>query len=331
MAEEKEKTVSVLIPTNNGNELARYYLPQLCAHIEECNTITDYEIVVSDTSIGDENTATQYPEMKKVRVIGAQEGLTETENLNKALFAATMNYVLILGDHILPSQSYFSEVFQLFRYTPSLFGVSSSTISTNSDDRIAGPKTLDPNKNGIYFKELSPQLRKTTYTLTLSDSNMLIDRHQLCLMGGFHTFFSNEASSKDETCIRAWRSGRKCFFTANTHCKKMTTEQAENDGNSILPRKNSLIYDGIVINYLHTSRLKHLAFWLKLLLGYINSLLVRDASNTAYRNACKQFFSNTIKLYNIRKWSKMQRCEPFEKIAKGFFSNEHLQEVLQTK
>ncbi len=331
MAEEKAKTVSVIISTNCGNELARHYLPQLCAHIEECGTITDYEVVVSDTSI-DENTETyQYPDLKKVRVIGAKATLTEVENLNKALFASTMNYVLILGNHILPTHSYFSEIFQLFHYTPSLFGVSSNTLSTTTDDRISGPKTLDPNKSGICIKELAPQMRKTTYTLALSSTNMLVDRHQLCLMGGFQTFFNNVESSKNEACIRAWRSGRKCFFTANTHCKKMATEEPANNENKILPRKNSLIYDDIIINYLHTNRLKHFVFWLKLLLGYSNSLVVRDASNNAYRNACKQFFSKLVALYNVRKWSKLQRCEPFDKIAKGFFSNEQLQEVSQTK
>ena len=81
MAEEKEKTVSVIIPTNQGNELARYYLPQLCAHIEECGSVTDYEVVVSDTSMGEEAETFQHPDLKKVRMVGARAGLTEIENL----------------------------------------------------------------------------------------------------------------------------------------------------------------------------------------------------------------------------------------------------------
>ncbi len=331
MAEEKEKTVSVIIPTNQGNELARYYLPQLCAHIEECGSITDYEVVVSDTSMGEEAETFQHPDLKKVRMVGARAGLTEIENLNKALFAATMNYVLILDNHVLPTHNYFSEVFQLFRYTPSLFGVSANTLRTTTDDHISGPKTLDPNKKGISLKEIAPQLRKTTYTLTLSSSNMLIDRHQLCLMGGFRTLFNNASSSKNEACIRAWRTGRKCFFTASTHCKKMATEEEEATDNKVPNRKNSFIYDDIVTNYLHTGRMKHLSFWLRLLYSYLNSLVIRNANNNAFRNACKQFFHNAIALFNVRKWDKMQRCEPFEKIAKGFFSDAQLQEVTQTK
>ena len=331
MAEEKARTVSVIIPTDNSNELARYYLPQLCAHIEECGAFADYEVVVSDTSVGCEAEKQLYPDLKKVRIIGTTNGLSELENLNKALFASTMNYVLILGENILPTHNYFSEVFALFRYTPSLFGVSANTLSTTTDDHLSGPKTLDPNKWGIGLKEVAPQVRKTTYTLTLSDSNMLIDRHQLCLMGGFQTFFNNATSAKEEACIRAWRSGRKCFFTSTTHCKKMSNQEEVEADENIQLRKNSFIFDNIVTNYLHSNRMKHLTFWLRLLLGYFKSIVSRDANNTAYWKACKQFFGKFVSLYQVRKWYKTQRCEPFEKIAKGFFSHSQLQEVHQNK
>lgn len=326
MAEENGKSLSVIIPTNSGNELTKLYLPQLCAHIEECDGITDYEVVVSDTSTA-LLTDTELTNLPNVRYLRFDGTAGEVANLNNALFAATKDYVLIINKTILPSHNYFSELMKLFNYMPSLFGVSGNTLVPNTDERPEGPKTIDDNKSGIAIKTITTQSKRPTYTLALQESNMVIERKHLCMMGGFSNLYNRIDYANADICIKAWRSGKKCLYAPLAYCKKLQLNENDNQPQKETLRENNILYDQVLLNYIHTSRFSHLLFWIRLLSDYFRTLVVKDATTKANRTAYNQFFGKFWKIFTSRRWAKKQRNEPFDKIAKGFFSGNQLQEL----
>ena len=326
MAEDKDISISVIIPTNNSSELTRHYLPQLCAHIEECdNIISSYEIVVSDSNpnngelIGETDSG-----QPNVRLIYAKPGLSDVENLNNALFAATKEYVLMLGDNILPTYNYFNELISLFQYVPSLFGASGNTLVSTNTDYSTGLKTLDPTASGISIVEVPFKSKKPTYTLALSESNMLINRRLLCIMGGFCTLYKNIDAAKTDVCIRAWRAGRKCLFTAAANCKQFALQQPKEEDSH--QRNIDKTFNNLVLNHLHTSRLLHLKFWGSFTANYIRTVFSGKEEQKDQKAANKQFLNRIKAIHTVRHWFKKQRNEPFDKIAKGYFSGP-LQEI----
>lgn len=321
MAEELEKSVSVIVPTLNGNDMVYHYLPQLCAHISECATIVDYEVIICDDS-SESETIANIPHVRHLKV---NPSLSQVECLNTALYAASKPFVLVMKEGFLPSFDYFSELLSLFHYVPSLLGASANTLSSYNN-MVEGPKTIDHAKWGIHLKTLDIQSQKPVYSLSLSNTNMIFNRKQLCMMGGFSPMFKDIDVAKDELCIKAWRSGRKCMFTSSTHCKK-TGSVDDKPQETPTIRNNNDIYNSILINYLHTTRLKHLFFWIRFIFHCLTRLVSMTSTAKAYMGACGKFFRNYRKLHIERRWYKNQHNTSVDNVVKGFFSGEKLHEV----
>lgn len=325
MAEELEKSLSVIIPTNCGALLTGHYLPQLCAHMEECDGVDDYEILVCDRGpepVG----APLLQNLPHVRYLHSGPLANEVDNLNKAVFSATMNFVLVAEEYLLPTHNFFSQLFRLFHYVPSLFGAS-GTLLQGHEHLPEGPLTADDSKSGIVLKTVPPISRKPVYTLGLSAHNMLFLRKQLCLMGGFSDLFTQADFAKNDLSIRAWRSGRKCLFAPSAYCKKLETDSAPHAGNASL-RQNGDLYNQLVLDYMHTSRLGHFLFWLRFCTGFVAVLPKNDASSAARKEAYRLFASQfRSKLLVTRRWNKHLRQEPLDKVLGGFFNGKQLQEL----
>lgn len=329
MAKEKEKSVSVLLTTNNYSELQVHYLPQLCAHMEECGKgITNYEIVVSEVQTEDlpdkEAVVVEVDSgMPNVRLLHTKPGLGMVENLNRAIFAATMNYVLIMSDNVLPTFNYFSELLELFHYVPSLFGVSGNTLRSgdiNSGNRV---KTIDASTKDIHVVSVPVSGRKPVYTLAFANTNMLIDRRELCMLGGFCDLYTRMEDAIDEACIRAWRGGRKCVFRTTASCKQLAVDNQPVEDVTSADDEVNAAYDYLLTNYFHTDRMGHLRFWLKLLWNRFNVMASSaDPNRQVMSAAYKRFFHNYRPSHFFRVGQIIQRNVTFERIARGYFSGQ---------
>ena len=255
----KPSGISVVIPNYNGRKLFPYTISPLLAVMDE--TALPYEIIVSDDCSTDDSIDYLTQNFPAVIVIRNQVNKGFSCTINKGIFAAKYDLVLLLNSDIILTDGYFKYQLKYFN-DKDTFGVMGRIIGWN-DEKIQDAARL-PEFHGLKIKTsgnylLKPMGDESLYTLYLSGANALINRKKLIELGGFDEIFSPFYIEDCDLSFRAWRLGWKCYYEHRAICRHQTS--------SSVKAKNRKQYVDVIYNrnklFLHAIHLDshQLPFW----------------------------------------------------------------------
>lgn len=184
-----------------------------------------FEVIVVDDCSTDDSVAYLELNFPEILVLRNQKNSGFSVTINKGIFSATFELVLLLNSDVKLSEQYFENQFQYF-LRPDTFGVMGKIIGW--DDDIVQDSAKYPQFQGFKLKTSynhSPEHTDNTisYSMYLSGANALVDRKKLLQLNGFDELFSPFYMEDVDLSIRAWRIGWKCYFDSKALCRHKTS------------------------------------------------------------------------------------------------------------
>lgn len=272
-----KKSISVVIPNYNGQQLLRQNLPLLYEALATAGLA--HEVIVPDDASSDDSVAflkTRYPQ---VLVVEHQQNRGFAANINAGIRRASMDLVLLLNSDIALTPAYFLPLLAYFD-DPQTFGVTGRILAMDADILQDGAKYPDyryghirSTVNFIVEGHQAPGFRVPTFFM--SGANILADRLKLQELGGFNELFSPFYSEDVDLGLRAWRLGYACYYEHQAICRHPNSVTI-NKYNSrrkvhIIARRNKLY-----LHYLHLQGLELYTWFGLQLLKTLGRLLAFD-------------------------------------------------------
>lgn len=221
---QQNKGISVVIPNYNGAALLPQIIPPLLLALN--NSKLQYQIIVSDDFSTDNSIkflSQNYPE---IIILKNELNVGFSKTINKGIFIAEFDYVLLLNSDVKLSPNYFDGIFSYFN-NDDTFGVMGRIIGWDNDVIQDGAKY--PSFHGVKIKTnqnyipTEPKQNDLLYSMYLSGANALVSKEKLLQLKGFDEIFSPFYVEDFELCLRAWRLGWKCYYHHNSICMHQTS------------------------------------------------------------------------------------------------------------
>lgn len=218
------KGISVVIPNYNGIDLLPEILPPLYKALE--STKLPYEVIISDDCSKDESVSFIKKNHPQVLLIenDINEGFSKT--INKGIFKACYDFVLLLNSDVKISEDYFSSQLKYFEKEDT-FGVMGRIIGWDDDEIQDGGKfpsfhflKIKTSKNYVPIDEHANHWLPSFY---LSGANAFVSREKLLALNGFDELYSPFYVEDVDLSLRAWRMGWKCYYEHNAVCRHKTS------------------------------------------------------------------------------------------------------------
>lgn len=134
---------SVLLPTRNGGP----YLEN-CIHSILGQGYNDLELIISDNANTDQTgeIIAHYATDPRVKILRLESPISVTDNWNNALFAASGDYIMMMGDDDLLLQGYFKRMAEIIDH----YGQPDCVLH-NGYSYVA-PNSIGPNEHGFYSR-----------------------------------------------------------------------------------------------------------------------------------------------------------------------------------
>lgn len=288
-------SITVVIPNYNGAGLLPQILP--CCFEALHQSGSDYEVIICDDCSTDDSIKFIQKNYPDIILLKNAVNLGFSPTINKGIFAAKNDLVLLMNSDVKLQEDYFINQFRYFDREDS-FGVMGRIIGWN-DEKIQdaakypgfhGAK-IKTSKN-YYAKEPAPD--DWLYSFYLSGANALVDRKKILQLGGFNEIYAPFYVEDVELSLRAWRLGWKCYYDHFSVCHHKVSESIKTSS-----RKNyinTIYYRNKM--YLHATHLNgsDLFFWY---LQQIPEALIRIFTGRFYYLKSLQLF--------IRNFNKV-RC-----------------------
>ena len=212
-----KKSISVVIPNYNGKQLLERYLPSVVAALEFQNI--DFEIIVIDDASKDDSVLFLIDKYARVQLIKNDTNLGFSRTINKGIFAAKKELILLLNSDVKLEQDYFTQQFKYFK-NQDTFGVMGRIMNFDGQKiedaaRVLINKGFKFKANKFYYSENKNDL---IYTAYLSGANALVDRIKIQEIGGFDEIFSPFYFEDFDLGLRAWKMGWVCYYEHQSVC-----------------------------------------------------------------------------------------------------------------
>lgn len=208
--------ISVVIPNYNGKSLLAKNLPFVFSALKASNC--KYEVIIPDDASTDDSIVflkLQYPE---AILIESETNGGFSININKGIFAAKFDLVLLLNSDIKLAENYFENQLKYFAWADT-FGVMGQILDENTSEISEACKYPRDSFFKInYFKNVAFAGTGNVYSYYLSGANALVDRQKLVELGGFNEIFTPFYHEDLDLSLRAWESGFKCYYENNAVC-----------------------------------------------------------------------------------------------------------------
>ncbi len=232
----KPTGISVVIPNYNGTSLLNEILP--CAEKALLTVGLPNEIIVVDDCSTDESISFLKNNFPRVKIIQNEINSGFSPTINKGIFSATFDHILLLNNDVKLNADYFIHQLKYFD-NDDCFGVMGRIIGWD-DDRIQdggkypvfhGAK-IKTNGNFIPHAVNSNEVY---YSMYLSGANAFVSKEKLIKLGGFDEIFAPFYVEDFELSLRAWRLGWKCYYEHHAVCrhKLSVTIKSKNKKNTI--------------------------------------------------------------------------------------------------
>lgn len=252
----KDLNISVVIPNYNGVHLFPDTIPALLKALEY--TRKKYEIIIIDDCSSDNSVEFLNQTYPQIRVIQNEINQGFSKTINKGIFAAENELILLLNSDVQLTETYFTDQFKYFEL-PDTFGVMGKIIGWDNEEVQDGAKY--PEMEGFKLKTSLNYLPTESagdnllYSLYLSGANALVNKEKLIFLGGFNELFSPFYIEDVDLSVRAWRCGYKCYFESNSICRHKTSESIRGKEKKIYIRtiynRNKLFFHAIHLKGLY--------------------------------------------------------------------------------
>ncbi|MCY7292188.1 MAG: glycosyltransferase family 2 protein [Ferruginibacter sp.] len=218
------KGISVVIPNYNGILLLPLILPPLYAALN--NTQLNYEVIISDDCSTDDSVTFLQAQFPQIILLQSQINKGFSPAINKGIFIAKYDYLLLLNSDVKLSTDYFKNLLPYFE-DKDTFGVMGRIIGWDDDTIQDGGKY--PSFHGVKIKTSGnyiPVESKTgdkLYSMYLSGANAFVSKEKINMLVGFDELFAPFYVEDFELSLRAWRLGWKCYYEHNAICRHQTS------------------------------------------------------------------------------------------------------------
>jgi GT2 family glycosyltransferase len=283
------KGISVVIPNYNGVALLPEILPPLYEALQ--NTQLPYEVIVSDDCSTDNSLALLKEQYPQVDVIENEVNQGFSKTINKGIFKAKYELVLLLNSDVKLTPRFFEKQLPYFEL-PDTFGVMSKIVGWDDDVVQDGGKY--PSFHGTKIKTsgnyvpLQDDNNIKLYSMYLSGANALVSREKIVQLGGFDEIFSPFYVEDFELSLRAWRLGWKCYYEHNAVCRHKTSTTIKNKDSKKFVRK---IYNRnkMFLHAIHLPASKKLLWYMQL---FVETLAQTAFGKLWYFAAVKSFLQS---------------------------------------
>lgn len=215
----------------------------------------DYEIIVTDDASKDNSVTFLRERFPLVKVIESQFNQGFSTNINKGIFAAKNDLVLLLNSDVELTMEYFAPQLKYFK-NEDTFGVMGRIEDKTGKIQDAAKYPAMKGSQIIATKNfLVENLRPAIPTFFLSGANALIDRKKLMELRGFDEIFSPFYMEDVDLSLRAWRLNWRCFYEQEAVCYHATsaTINAHNKRKKIkiIAKRNKFMLHAIHLSGLH--------------------------------------------------------------------------------
>ena len=240
-----KKSVSVIIPNYNGQELLAQFLPFTLQALK--NAAVDYEVIIVDDASKDTSIAFVKANYPEIILIENQKNSGFSVTCNVGIKKASKALMLILNSDIKLSPNYFENQWQCFQ-DESTFGVMGRIIEDKEHDAPRLSKKIGfkyiQNKTYSVADETSP-----VPTLFLSGANALVCSKKIKQLGGFDEIFSPFYYEDTDLSLRACRLGWKCYYSFQSTCDHLGSSTVKSNHRKKLVKiiyyRNRFILHGI--------------------------------------------------------------------------------------
>ena len=263
-----------------------------------------YEVIVSDDQSKDESVSFLKKEFPQVKLLTNTENKGFSPTINKGIFIASYDHVLLLNSDVILTKNYFRPLLRYFDKEDT-FGVAGRMVGWEDDSLHDTAKF--PSFHGAKIKTTGNYLPETPkendwlYSMYLSGANAFIDRKKLLALNGFDEIFAPFYVEDYELSLRAWRLGWKCYYEHFAICRHKTSVTIKSKSRKSYI--NTIYYRNKM--YLHAIHLSsaRLLFWYVQLVPetvirlltfrfyYLRSLMLFLTNRKRVRLSRQQFFS----------------------------------------
>ena len=299
------KGISVVIPNYNGIALLPKILPPLFKALTF--SCLPYEVIISDDCSKDDSISFLQETFPQVTVTVNDENKGFSPTINKGIFAARYDYVLLLNSDVILTENYFIPLLRYFD-KPDTFGVMGRIIGWNDD--ILQDCAKFPSFHGAKIKTTGNYFLKTPaendwlYSMYLSGANALIDRKKLMILNGFDEIFAPFYVEDFELSLRAWRLGWKCYYEHFAICRHKVSVTIKTKNSKSLV--NSVYYrNKMYLHAIHLSGPLRFFWYLQLLPETLIRLLT-----------LRFYYLDALSMFLMNKKAVQKSKQQFFKLAK---------------
>ncbi len=281
--------ISVVVPNYNGVELLPKILPALMKAL--AYTGLPNEIIVSDDCSPDGSISLLKQHFPAVKIIENSQNKGFSPTINKGIFSAQYDYVLLLNSDVLLSEDYFIPLLRYFDKEDT-FGVMGRIVGW--DDDLIQDAAKYPSFHGAKIKTTGnyylpePQKNDWLFSMYLSGANAFVDRKKLLLLNGFNELYAPFYVEDFDLSLRAWRIGWKCYYEHFAVCRHKVSVSIKSKNKKAFI--NSIYYRNKM--YLHAIHLTGLPLMLWYLQLFPETLIRLFTGRLYFLKALKMFFSN---------------------------------------
>ena len=283
------KGISVIIPNYDGVELLPKILPPLFNAL--AFAALPYEIIISDDCSTDGSVSFLQKEFPEIKLIANKENKGFSPTINKGIFAAQYDYVLLLNSDVILDENYFIHLFRYFDKKDT-FGVMGRMVGW--DDDLIQDAAKYPSFHGAKIKTTGNYLPETInknewlYSMYLSGANAFVDRKKLLALRGFDEIFAPFYIEDFELSLRAWRLGWKCYYEHFAVCRHKTSVSIKSKNSKKFI--NTIYYrNKMFLHAIHLSGGKLILWYLQLI---PETILRFITGRFYYFTSLRLFFSN---------------------------------------
>lgn len=203
--------ISIVVPTYNGKELLRKYLPSVVAACKKYS-IKHTEIIIVDDASKDETVKYLKLNFSQIKIIqhATNQGFSKTAN--DGIFAAKNRIVVLFNSDVHVSEDFLKflpihfDNGEVFAVRPGL----KSSINKGGDD-LENPRIGGRFKNGFFDV---PLIRKTSdcKAFFAGGGASAFDKEKFEKLGGFDEIFSPFYYEDVDLSYRAWKRGWKIVY-----------------------------------------------------------------------------------------------------------------------
>ncbi len=312
----RKNNISVVIPTFNGETLLSMYLPPLIETLKNSPSINEYEIIVVDDASEDNTVGFLTKEYPFVIILKNEKNSGFSKTINKGIFAAKCNLVLLLNNDMVVASDFFEKTIPFFEKEDT-FGIFSQIRDTNGEKVIEGNKLPIFKHGKLHYQD---DLNSASgYSLYLCGGNTLIDREKIREIEGFNELFSPFYFEDFDLSIVAWKKGWKCYYTDQTFCKHC---------HSITIKKHFtqeyvqhiFLRNKLLFNYLHSGKIDSLRLFMGIFCKMILSILFPSKSKRTFRKSAQAFFCIYPQAHEKKRERNKEQLISLKKICADYFN-----------